>query len=264
MLPDGTAARTYRWTLDEAVATYLTTIYIDKLTFDRSTLADGTPVVTAYGPHPGTSPGKEAKLPQILDVLTKAWGPYPEPEAGGIFVNGDVPFSLETFTRPMYVENVDLSTIVHENGHQWWGDNVSIKRWRDICLSECFASYSSWLWDEAQGADLDARYHASVDQPGPWMSYPLYDMGPGHEFDGPGVYFKGTFFLHALRHKLGDAAFFSSLQAIQHDFAGGNLSMLGLRDELARRTGVDLTSFWDEWVLGTDTPSHANLFPGSL
>ncbi|MGI8887460.1 MAG: M1 family aminopeptidase [Nocardioidaceae bacterium] len=35
---------------------------------------------------------------------------------------------------------------MHENAHQWWGDNVSIKRWRDICFSECSASYTQWLW----------------------------------------------------------------------------------------------------------------------
>jgi aminopeptidase N len=263
-MPDGSAARTYRGHLDVAVPTYETTIYIDQLSFEQSTLPDGTPVVSAYGPDPGQAPKREAKLPKILDVLSDAWGPYPAPAAGGIFVNGEVPFSLETYTRPIYTEGADLDTIVHENGHQWWGDNVAIQRWKDICLNECFASYSVWLWDEAHGDDLDARYHAAVDRGGPWMAYPLYDMGPGHEFDGPGVYYKGVFFLHALRRKLGDDAFFSALQGIQLDFGGRNLSMDGLRDELEARTGADLTSFWDEWVLGTSTPSDANLYPGTL
>ncbi len=263
-LADGTAARTFRWVLAEPTATYLTTIYIDQLTFERSTLADGTPVVSAYGPHPEGAPGREAKLPEILDVLADAWGPYPAPQAGGIFVNGDVPFSLETFTRPIYTEGADVETIVHENAHQWWGDNVSIRRWKDICLNECLASYSVWLWHEAHGADLDARYHAAVDRGGDWLSYPLYDMGPGHEFDGPGVYYKGTFFLHALRRKLGDEAFFSALRGIQHDYDGGNLSMNGLRDQLESRSGTDLTSFWDEWVIHTGKPSPPNLYPGPL
>ena len=38
-LADGSAARTYRWRLDEAVPTYETTVYIDKLSFERSQLA---------------------------------------------------------------------------------------------------------------------------------------------------------------------------------------------------------------------------------
>ncbi len=261
---DGTPMRTFRWSLGEATATYLTTIYIDRLTFQRSKLADGTPVVSAYGPNPAAAPVRERRLPEILKVLSDAWGPYPAPAAGGIFVNGDVPFSLETVTRPIYTEGADVATIVHENAHQWWGDNVSIRRWKDICLNECFASYSVWLWDEAHGADLDARYHAVVDRGGDWLSFPLYDMGPGHEFDGPGVYYKGTFFLHALRRKLGDAAFFSALRGIQRDDVGGNLSMNDLRAQLESRSGADLTSFWDEWVLNAGTPSPPNLYPGSL
>jgi hypothetical protein len=40
--------------------------------------------------------------------------------------------------------------------------------------------------------------------------------------------------------------------------------MDGLRDELESRTGADLTSFWNEWVLGTTTPSDENLYPGTL
>lgn len=263
---DGTRVRTYHWRLGEATATYLTTIYIDKLTFERSKLADGTPVVSAYGPKQGPAVhAREARLPEILDVLADAWGPYPAPQAGGIFVHGDVPFSLETFTRPIYTEGVDIATIAHENGHQWWGDNVSIKRWRDICLNECFASYSMFLWLAVDtDLDLDAYYDQTItDDPG-LFDAPLYDMGAGNEFDYEGVYYKGPLMLHALRNLLGDDAFFGALQEIQAEHAGGNISMLQLRDILSRKTGVDLDSFWDEWVLNTGIPSDENLHPGNL
>lgn len=120
--------------------------------------------------------------------MSRRCGLYPAPQAGGIFVGGDVPFSLTTFTRPIYTEGAGLQTIVHEHGHQWWGDNVSVKRWRDICLSECLASYSQWLWDEHRGVDVDRRYHRLVNQDGPFLfDGPLYDMGAHHEFD-IGVY----------------------------------------------------------------------------
>ena len=38
-----------------------------------------------------------------------------------------------------------LDTVVHELAHQWCGDDVTIERWSDICLNECFASYGAWL-----------------------------------------------------------------------------------------------------------------------
>jgi aminopeptidase N len=140
---------------------------------------------------------------------------------------------------------------------------VSVDRWRDICLNECMASYAQWLWAEHNGADLDARYRGTLYRVD--FSAPLYDMGAGYEFDSGGVYEKGAYFVHALRRKIGDdAAFFGALKGIQHDFAGKNMTMLQFRDELSRRTGVNLTQFWQQWVLGTGRPSPQNLFPGSL
>jgi aminopeptidase N len=264
--PDGTRVRTFHWRLDHPTATYLTTMYIDKLRIDRSTLPDGTPVVSAYGPDPGSAPEREAKLPEILAMLSDRWGPYPAPQAGGIFVNGNIDFSLETYTRPTYIEGVDVSTIVHENAHQWWGDNVSVRRWRDICLNECLATYSQWLWEEHNGANLDAYYRAALagETDTSFLDFPLYDMGPGHEFDFKGVYLKGGFFIHALRNKIGDDAFFTAMQEIQAEHGGGNLSMNDLRTILEDKTGVDLDSFWHDWVLSTGVPSDANLYPGGL
>ncbi|MBA2774393.1 MAG: M1 family metallopeptidase [Nocardioidaceae bacterium] len=260
----GREVRTFRWRLGERTATYLTTIYIDKLTFERSRLDDGTRVISAYGPDPGAAPRNERKLPEALRVLTRYWGPYPAPQAGGIFVSGTVPFSLETFTRPVYTEGAGIQTIVHENAHQWWGDNVSVKRWRDVCFNECLASYSQWLWDAHKGTDLDARYRRNVRSDGSSLfSWPLYDTGAGHEFD-VGVYYKGKYFVHALRNKVGDRRFFAAMREIQSERAGRNMSMLELRDALERKTGVALTSFWREWVLETGRPSRANLFPGSI
>jgi aminopeptidase N len=256
--------RTFRWRLDVPTTTYLTTMYVDKLTFQRSTLPDGVPVVSAYGPNPHAAVHRESKLPSIVSFLSSKFGRYPAPAAGGVFIGAKFGFSLETYTRPMFTKGIGVSTIVHENAHQWWGDHVSIRHWRDVCLNECFASYAQWMWDERNGADLDKRYREDVTRQPLVFKYPLYDMGPGHEFDGPGVYYKGQWFMHALRSKLGTSAFFAGLRQIQRQYANRNLSMLGLRDTLEKDTGVDLTSFWRDWVLHTGIPSHANLYPGGL
>ncbi len=261
---DGVKVRTFRWRLAERTATYLVGLVIDRLTFERSRLADGTKVISAYGPRHRKAQQRETHLPEILRVLSRRWGPYPAPSAGGMFVSGAIPYDLETYTRPVYSTHTGLLTIVHENGHQWWGDNVALHRWKDICLNECLASYSEWLWAEHRGVDLDKRYRAQIARRGDALfSGKLYDMGANHEFDYP-VYVKGKFFVHALRNKIGDVRFFRAMRAIQRREAGGNISMNGLRDRLERRTGVDLTRFWRQWVKRTGRPSNANLFPGDL
>ena len=41
--------------------------------------------------------------------------------------------------------------LVHELGHQWWGDMVTLDTWPDVWLNEGFASYSEALWIEHLG-----------------------------------------------------------------------------------------------------------------
>jgi aminopeptidase N len=261
---DGVRLRTYRWRLGVPTATYLVGWYADDLTWRRSRTADGLPIVSAYGPHHAAAMRRQARLPEILRTLSRRWGPYPAPAAGGMFVDDNIPYELETFSRPVYSTRTNLITIVHENAHQWWGDHISLRRWKDICFNECLASYSEWLWREHTGTDLDRRYRAKIRARGDGLfAGKLYDMGAGHEFDSP-VYVKGKFFVHALRNKVGERRFFRAMRALQRARGGGNLSMNAWRDELERRTDVDLTSFWNEWVLSTARPSNANLFPGDL
>ena len=38
-------------------------------------------------------------------------------------------YALETQTRPIYAFVPDLTTVVHETAHQWFGDSVGLKRW---------------------------------------------------------------------------------------------------------------------------------------
>lgn len=261
---DGAPARTFHWRMSEPIATYMVAWYADRLTFERSHLADGTPVVSAYGPGHAAAMERESRLPEIIRVLARRWGPYPAPAAGGMFVADSIPYDLETYGRPVYSTGTGLLTIVHENGHMWWGDHIALHRWKDICFNECLASYSEWIWREHTGTDLDKQYRQGVRDGGATLfAGKLYDMGAGHEFDWP-VYVKGKYFVHALRNKIGDERFFKAMRTIQRRYGGGHLSMVAWRDALQRITGVKLTSFWREWVFETGRPSRANLFPGNL
>jgi aminopeptidase N len=142
-----------------------------------------------------------------------------------------------------------------------------VREWRDVCISECFASYAPWLWDEAKdGVDLDARYREQVTQfsafPGFW-SGTLYDMGPYQEFAYP-VYLRGPLALHALRHQIGEPAFDALLRAWPARHRYGNAGWLEFEALASTISGQDLRGFFDAWVRGTDVPPAQYLWPGTL
>ena len=255
---------TYHWEEPTRITTYLTTVGIDKWTFDRSKLPDGTPLVSAYAPGAEDKRDVESRLPEILAFLASKFGPYPQSAAGGIYINENIGFSLETQGRPIYASWADLPVVVHENAHQWYGDSVSVQSWSDICLNECFASYAQWLWDEEkEGANLDDQYRRTVGgAPSEFWGGKLYDMGAGNEFTS--VYDKGPVALHALRREIGDPAFNRVLKEWPAKHRDGNASWPEFEKFVQGIAKKDLSGFFVAWFHSDQQPSDEYLYPGSL
>ncbi|MGW2087165.1 M1 family metallopeptidase [Streptomyces sp. NPDC001880] len=264
--------KTFRWFEDKPMATYASTVAIDRFTVHQGKTAAGTPVITAYSPEYVIDPDTEAEQTEILDFLTAKFGPYPFSSAGAIVVGAEKEpsagsIALETQSRPTYGAMPFDGSMVHENSHQWFGDSVSFEDWRDGCIAECFAQYAVQLWEEHKGADLDTGYYRFVvederNNPSFWATK-LYDPGPGKELD-PALYDKGSLMLHALRRTVGDDAFFETLRAWTHEHAYGNASFRQFEALAAKVSGKDLKGFFRAWVDGTVIPPEKYLHPGSL
>ena len=97
-----------------------------------------------------------ALQPKMIAFLEGQFGRYPFEAFGAIVDDDTVDYALETQTRPVYSEVADEYTVVHELGHQWFGNAVSPSDWQDIWLNEGWATYIEWLWAEHQGIGDDA------------------------------------------------------------------------------------------------------------
>lgn len=266
-LPAAPAGSTvFRWAIDKPIASYLTTVYVDKFTVLTDQLADGTPIVSALGPTATGDRAAAESTRNVIETLEEWFGPYPYDAAGGIFPGQDLGFALETATRPVYFAGTSVGIVAHEQAHQWYGDLVSIDRWADICLNECFASYAEWLWDaKVDGADLDARWKAEmaakVGVPRFWRS-PLVDMGPGEEFTR--VYDRGPLAVHALRAELGDDAFFALLEGWPATHGGQVVDWTEFENYTSGIAGRDMKPFLDAWFRSTTVPDEPYRTPGKL
>lgn len=265
---EGTTA--FRWE-QEGVAPADLAVSIDRFTVDRSTLSDGTRVVNAYAPglEKATKPMAD-RLPEILDFLSGLFGPYPFRDAGNVFVHvNDSGPGTAPATRPVYLgagnaTYMTLDMVVHEQAHQWYGVSAAPNASEDDCLSECFASYAPWLWDDANnGGDLDARYReqveASRDDTEAWNE--LYRPG---STPGIGLYTKGPLALHALRRQLGDDAFFRLLKEWPQRHADSYAGWPRFEALAEEVSGQQLDDFFAAWVRGSGVPEDEYLWPGPL
>lgn len=261
---------TFHWTEPNVDPAHIA-VSIDRFTIERSALADGTPVVNAYAPglRESTKPLAD-RLPEILDFLSGTFGRYPYRAGGNVFVhvNDDGPATAPQ-TRPVYLgagntRYMTLDAVVHEQAHQWYGISTAPRQPEDNCLSECFAVYATWLWDEAKtGVGLDARYRDQVDtnkgNPGFWKELYRPDQAPGLN-----IYDKGPLALHALRRQVGDKAFHRLIKQWPQQHRGDYADWPQFETFAEKVTGQDLTGFFHAWFRSATLPADKYLWPGTL
>ncbi|MDR1431620.1 MAG: hypothetical protein LBI99_05830, partial [Propionibacteriaceae bacterium] len=101
----------------------------------------------------GGAAGRIAVIKEILQWGSERFGEYQPTWAGYIQKYVGAGWALEILGRPFYSSPGHMydAILVHEFAHQWAGDSVSVKDWKDLWLAEGFATYAEWLWIEDHG-----------------------------------------------------------------------------------------------------------------
>ena len=214
------ASRTrWVWQSDQPMATYLATIQAGR--YDVRTVPGAVVPLTLVHP-PGLTAAVDAgfgRQAEMLAVFTRLFGPYPFDGYTVVVTEDELEIPLESQSLSTFGSNYCRADwgaerlIAHELSHQWFGNSLTLGRWRDIWLHEGFACYCEWLWSQESGGestDSQARRHWARlrDEP---QDLVLADPGPTELFDDR-VYKRGALTLHALRRTVGDEVFFGVLR----------------------------------------------------
>ncbi|MFE3193770.1 M1 family metallopeptidase [Nocardia sp. NPDC059240] len=248
----------------EPMSSYLATIQIGQYRRQRIDAPRGTVPMQAILP-PRVRAAFEhdfARQPQMMDVFTEAFGPYPFEAYTVVVADDDLEIPIEAQGISVFGANHcdgrrgHERLVAHELAHQWFGNSLTIAQWRDIWLHEGFACYAEWLWSQAAGgpsADQLARTaHRNLARLPQDLT--LADPGPERMFDDR-VYKRGALTLHALRLTLGDTAFFDLLRAWTARYRHASIRTDEFTDLAGHYSPVPLRPLWDAWLYARPLPA---------
>ena len=151
--------------------------------------------------------------------------------------------------------------LVHEIAHQWFGNSATEKEWKDIWLSEGFATYFTNLYiEEVKGKDAFRaqlqKDRSKVIQFTKNYNHPIVDTSYTDLMDllNPNSYQKGAWVLHMLRRKLGDELFKNGVIAYYREYRLSNASTTDFQFVMEEVSGVDLDQFFQQWLYNSGHP----------
>lgn len=146
--------------------------------------------------------------------------------------------------------------IVHESGHEWFGNNISMKDSADMWIHESFTNYSENLFvnfhfgkKEAEDYVIGCRALIANDIP-IIGKYGLNATGSGGD-----MYYKGGNMLHTLRQIVNDdEKWRQMLRGLNEKFWHQTVTTEQVEAFLTEKSGIDLTSFFNQYLRDVKIP----------
>ncbi len=268
---------TYHWHSRAPIASYLVEDSIGDFHLTERTADNGIQYYEAQ--DTSISPAQQKKNRAIMNMQQNITefesqfnGTYPFTSAG--VVVGTPPASFEEEMQTMITfagGQVGLSTLYHENMHQWWGDNVTEGGYNMTFYKEGMATVAQFLFTARQAemaaggpythqgqaafqASLVKTFNGIYAQKGSfWVQAPS-NPTPFGLFSGSATYARPAAAYLALRQILGPTNFTQAMQQIQREYGGSHITEAQLEAAfhqwMPNQSGAcqaKLSEFFTEW-----------------
>ncbi|GIU82286.1 MAG: aminopeptidase [Pyrinomonadaceae bacterium] len=277
--------RTFYWQMSSPINNYNITINVApyKLVKDSYRSIDGKVFPIIFYVLPENYEKAKNLIEQTKKFLAfyeKFLGPYPfRSEKLGI---AQTPYlGMEHSTIISYGNNFQNNSygfdwlLLHELGHEWWGNLVTNSDWRDFWLHEGFQSFMDTLYvEEIQGKKAyfeemqkrvkRIRNKQPVAPREPKFAYQVYMAEPDYTSSDGDIYDKGAIVLHTLRFLVGDEAFFRSLRKMAYPIkkmetiTDGTQVRFATTDDFKHivetESGMDLDWFFEVYLRQPELP----------
>lgn len=254
----------YNVTLNIADYSHFTDIYIAQ---------DGDSLDLDYYVLPENLKKAKKQFLQVKDVLAcyeKYFGKYPFWEDGyalvetpylGMEHQGAIAYGNKY--KEGYLDNSPLDMhwdyiIVHESGHEYWGNSISCNDHAEMWIHESFTTYMESLFVEFMYDYPKAIEYLLSQKRNIYNDSPL--IGPMDvNYDGwvgSDIYYKGAWLLHTLRNVFNDdEKWFDFLKSFYLEHQISNISTEDFTKAASKALGCNLDAFFNQYLYEKNIPT---------
>ena len=146
--------------------------------------------------------------------------------------------------------------VIHESGHEWFGNNITSKDLADMWVHEGFTNYSETLFIEhIFGEQAGNEYNAGIRR-GIRNDRPIIPTAYGVNAQGSGdMYPKGGNLLHAIKHSINDNEKFRQiLRGLNKDFYHQTVTSTQVENYISTKAGFDYSKVFDQYLRNITIP----------
>jgi aminopeptidase N len=145
--------------------------------------------------------------------------------------------------------------LVHESGHEWFGNNITSKDLADMWIHESFANYAETLFTTCQyGKDAGDDYVIGTRRKILNKEPIIPSYGVNQEGSGD-MYYKGGNMIHTIRTVIdNDELFRNILRGLNATFYHQTVTAKQVEDYISKQSGIDFSKVFEQYLHNTAIP----------
>lgn len=267
--------RKFTWLVTYPINNYNVSLNIADYTHwqETYTAEDGSQMPLDYyvlKPNEAKAKKHFQQVPEVLACFEKYFGKYPFWNDGyalvetpylGMEHQGAIAYGnryMRGYMGSMIPRHMDWDyIIVHETGHEYFGNSISCNDHAEMWIHESFTTYMEALFIECKYGFEDAVGYLQSQQLYVENQEPI--LGPMNvnwdQWRGSDHYYKGALILHTLRSVFGnDDLWFKTLKSLHTENKITHMTTASVIAHFDRATALDLKPFFQQYLNHPKTP----------
>jgi aminopeptidase N len=145
--------------------------------------------------------------------------------------------------------------IIHESGHEWFGNNITSKDIADMWIHEGFTNfsetlYTQWLSGKQAGYEYNFGIRKNISNRTPIIGkYGVNSEG------GNDMYYKGSNMIQAIRNSIDDDSLFrKTLRNMNQEYYHKTVTESEIETFISKSVGFDYSKVFDQYLRNTTIP----------